>query len=83
MANNPVVTLAALQEYDRLVKAKYLLSYMDDETLRHYVQQALNREKRIINCVVTIASINGNQFRGGNDADIEKWNDCARLVALW
>ena len=75
-------TLAALQEYDRLVKAKYLLSYMDDETLRHYVQQALNRGEAYHQLRRAIASINGNQFRGGNDADIEKWNDCARLVAL-
>ncbi|MCA6219809.1 transposase [Photorhabdus sp. UCH-936] len=28
-----------------------------------------------------IASVNGNQFRGGNDYQIEQWNDCASLIA--
>lgn len=28
-----------------------------------------------------IASVNGNQFRGGHDYQIDQWNDCARLIA--
>ncbi|MDF4647412.1 Tn3 family transposase, partial [Vibrio parahaemolyticus] len=24
---------------------------------------------------------NGNQFRGGDDYQIEQWNDCARIIA--
>nr|WP_227741530.1 transposase [Vibrio owensii] len=28
-----------------------------------------------------IASINGNRFRGGDDYQIEQWNDCARIIA--
>lgn len=25
--------------------------------------------------------MNGNQFRGGSDYQIDQWNDCARLIA--
>ena len=39
--NNPL--LEALTEYNRMVKAKYLLNYIDDASLRNYVQRALNR----------------------------------------
>jgi TnpA family transposase len=35
-------TLAALHEHDRLIKCLYLLEYIDNKTLRHFVQQALN-----------------------------------------
>lgn len=32
--------LQALTEYNRLVKAQYLLDYIDDASLRQYVQRA-------------------------------------------
>jgi TnpA family transposase len=35
--------LQVLTEYNRLIKAQYLLDYIDDASLRQYVQQALNR----------------------------------------
>ncbi len=48
--NHPL--LEALTEYNRLVKANYLLCYIDDASLRNYVQRALNRTERpITNCV--------------------------------
>ena len=74
-------TLAALHEYDRLIKCLYLLDYVDNKTLRQFVQQALNRGEAYHQLRKAISSINGNQFRGGNDYDVAKWNDCARLVA--
>ncbi|MGL4212324.1 MAG: Tn3 family transposase [Morganella morganii] len=36
-------TLAALREYDRLIKSLYVLEYVDSQTLRQFVQHALNR----------------------------------------
>jgi len=74
-------TLLALREYDRLIKSLYFLDYIDNKTLRHFVQQALNRGEAYHQLRKTIGSINGNQFRGGNDYQIEQWNDCARLIA--
>lgn len=74
-------TLAALHEYDRLIKCQYLLEYVDNKTLRHFIQKALNRGEAYHQLRRAIASINGNQFRGGNDYQIEQWNDCARLIA--
>ncbi|QOI95944.1 Tn3 family transposase [Aeromonas salmonicida] len=74
-------TLAALREYDRLIKCLYVLEYVDSQTLRQFVQQALNRGEAYHQLRRAIASVNGNQFRGGNDYQVEQWNDCARLIA--
>ncbi|OHT23734.1 hypothetical protein A3Q29_20190 [Providencia stuartii] len=71
-------TLAALREYDRLIKSLYVLEYVDSQTLRQFVQHALNRGEAYHQLRRAIASVNGNQFRGGNDYEVELWNDCAR-----
>lgn len=74
-------TLSALHEYDRLIKALYILEFVDSDELRHYVQQALNRGEAYHQLRRAIASVNGNKFRGGNDYQVSLWNDCARLVS--
>ncbi|MEZ8862567.1 Tn3 family transposase [Vibrio sp. 10N.247.311.51] len=74
-------TLAALREYDRIIKSLYVLDYVDDKLLRQFVQQALNRGEAYHQLRRAIASINGNQFRGGNDYQIDQWNDCVRVIA--
>lgn len=74
-------TPAALHEYDRLIKCQYMLDYVDSKTLRQFVQQALNRGEAYHQLRRAIASINGNQFRGGQDYQIDQWNDCARIIA--
>ncbi|MCW6556846.1 Tn3 family transposase [Yersinia ruckeri] len=74
-------TLAALREYDRLIRCIYVLDYADNKTLRQFVQQALNRGEAYHQLRRAIASVNGNQFRGGDDYQIDQWNDCARLIA--
>ncbi|HCC5806124.1 TPA: Tn3 family transposase [Escherichia coli] len=74
-------TLAALREYDRIIKCIYVLDYADNKTLRQFVQQALNRGEAYHQLRRAIASVNGNQFRGGSDYQIDQWNDCARLIA--
>ncbi len=40
-SNHPL--LEAFTEYNRLIKARYLLSYINDPELRSHVQKALNR----------------------------------------
>lgn len=74
-------TLEALREYDRLIRCIYVLNYVDDKTLRQFVQQALNRGEAYHQLRRAIASVNGNRFRGGSDYQIDQWNDCARLIA--
>lgn len=74
-------TLSALREHDRLIKSIYLLEYVDNQTLRQFVHQALNRGEAYHQLRRAIASVNGNQFRGGSDYEVEQWNDCARLIA--
>ncbi|MGI9286138.1 MAG: Tn3 family transposase, partial [Pseudomonadales bacterium] len=74
-------TLAALEEYDRLVKCCYLLDYVDNETLRGYIQKMLNRGEAYHQLRRAIASVNGNRFIGGSDYHVELANECARLIA--
>ncbi len=81
LSNGKSRTLSALQEYDRLIKSIYVLEYVDNSTLRHYVQQALNRGEAYHQLKRAITSVNGNKFRGGNDYQVSQWNDCARLIS--
>lgn len=72
--------LEALTEYNRMVKASYLLNYTDDASLRNYVQRALNRGESYHQLRRAISNVNGDQFRGSSDEEIELWNECACLV---
>jgi TnpA family transposase len=76
--NHPL--LRALTEYNRMLKAMYLLDYIDDASLRGYVQRALNRGEAYHQLRRAIANVNGNRFRGKNDDEISLWNECARLL---
>lgn len=77
--NHPL--LDALTEYNRMVKANYLLSYIDDVSLRNYVQRALNRGEAYHQLRRAISNVNGDLFRGHSDEEIQLWNECARLVS--
>jgi len=74
-------TLAALKEYNRLVKAIYLLEYVDNEMLRRYIVRVLNKGEAYHQLRRKIASVNGDKFRGINDSQVTLWNDCARIIA--
>jgi len=76
--NHPL--LKALTEYNRMIKALYLLDYFDNASLRGYVQRALNRGEAYHQLRRAIASVNGNRFRGSSDYEIALWNECARLL---
>jgi len=71
----------ALTEYDRLVKSLFVLTYMDDETLRSYVQRALNRGEAYHQLQRAIESVNGGKFRGSSDQEINVWAECTRLIS--
>ena len=77
--NHPL--LKALTEYNRMIKAMYILDYIDDAALRSYVQRALNRGEAYHQLRRAIARVNGNRFRGKNDDEITLWNECARLIS--
>ena len=76
--NHPL--LKALTEYNRMLKAIYLLDYIDDASLRGYVQRVLNRGEAYHQLRRAIAHVNGNRFRGKSDDEINLWNECARLL---
>lgn len=76
--NHPL--LQALTEYNRMIKAMYFLDYINDSSLRGYVQRALNRGEAYHQLRRAIASVNGNRFRGSSDYEISLWNECARLL---
>ena len=69
-----------LLEYDRLVKAIYMLDYVDSEDLRDYVQRALNRGEAYHQLQRRIEEVNGNKFRGRNDDQLDIWYECARFL---
>nr|WP_255321787.1 Tn3 family transposase [Cellvibrio sp. BR] len=71
----------SLIEYDRLIKAIYMLDYVDSEELRDYVQRALNRGEAYHQIQRTIEAVNGNKFRAGNDDQLDIWYECARFLA--
>ncbi len=74
--------LDALREYDSLVKAIYLLEYVDDDNLKRYVQKALNRGEAYHQLQKAISKVNGpSSFRGKSDREIDVWYSCARLLA--
>ncbi|KZZ38898.1 Tn3 family transposase [Oleiphilus sp. HI0086] len=77
--NHPL--LEALTEYNRLLKAQYLLNYIDDASLRNHVQRALNRGEAYHQLRRAISNVNGDRFRGNSDEEIQIWNESARLVA--
>jgi len=72
---------SALIEYDRLVKSLFVLNYMDDEPLRHYVHRALNRGEAYHQLQRKIESIHGSKFRGGSDQEINVWSECSRFIS--
>ena len=72
--------LRAITEYDRLIKSLYILNYIDNKSLRSYVQRVLNRGEAYHQLRRAVASVNGNRFRGGADEEIALWNECARLL---
>ena len=76
--NHPL--LLALTEYNRMIKAMYILDYIDDASLRSYVQRALNRGEAYHQLRRAIANVNGGKFRGSSDSEIDLWNECARLL---
>ena len=56
------------------------MDYIDDASLRTYVQRALNRGEAYHQLRRAIAHVNGNRFRGKSDDEIVLWNECARLL---
>ena len=73
--------LKAFTEYNQLVKARYLLSYIDGPELHSHVQKALNRGEAYHQLRRAISQVNGDRFRGNSDEEIELWNECAGLMA--
>lgn len=74
-------TLKAFAEYDRAIKAQYILDYIDSETLRRHVQRTLNRGEAFHQLRRVIAETNGKKFRGSHHAELTLWNECARLIS--
>lgn len=74
-------SLKALREYDRLLKAIYLLDYIDDSDLRRYIQTALNRGEAYHQLQRAFDQVGGRGFRGKSDAEIDMWYECSRLMA--
>ncbi len=74
--------LDALREYDRLIKAIYLLDYVNDSSFRRFIQTVLNRGEAYHQLQRTFEKVGGRGgFRGKSDAEIDMWYECSRLMA--
>lgn len=75
-------TLASLTEYDRLIKAIYILEIMEDMDLRRYIQNVLNRGEAYHQLMKAIEESNGpGGIVGNNDQEMEEAVACTRLIA--
>lgn len=74
--------LKALREYDRLIKAIYMLDYVDDKNFRQFIQTVLNRGEAYHQLQRAFEKVGaGSGFRGKSDAEIDMWYECSRLMA--
>lgn len=74
--------LKALREYDRLIKAIYMLDYVDDKNFRQYIQAVLNRGEAYHQLQRAFEKVGASSgFRGKSDAEIDMWYECSRLMA--
>lgn len=69
-----------LVEYDRLVKAIYMLDFVNNDELRQNIQRSLNRVESYHQMQRRIESVNGSKFRGSSDDEIHLWYECGRLI---
>jgi TnpA family transposase len=74
-------TKKALWELDNIRRTIYILDYIDDPTLRHSVQKALNRGEAYHRMRRAISYVNSGKFRVKTEAEQQIWNDCSRLIA--
>lgn len=74
-------SLKALREFDRLLKANYILEYMDDEAFRRYVQVVLNRGEAYHFLQSSLRKAGGGKgFRGKSDEEVDIWYEASRLL---
>ncbi|WP_028876910.1 Tn3 family transposase [Teredinibacter turnerae] len=74
--------LKALREYDRLIKAIYLLNYVNDGQFRQFIQTVLNRGEAYHQLQRHFEKIgDGGGFRGKSEKEIDMWYECSRLMA--
>jgi TnpA family transposase len=74
-------TKLALWEMNSVLMSDYLLDYISDILLRQSVHGSLNRGEAYHQLRRHIAIVNGKHFRGTTEKEIDKWNECARLLA--
>src|SRR5260370_6202371 len=74
-------TKKALWELDNICRTLYILDFIDDEALRHRVQQALNPGEAYHRFRLAIAYVNSGKFRVRTEAEQQLWNECSRLIA--
>lgn len=73
-------TRRALEEYDRIIHSLYLLNYVDQLTLRHNVQRALNRGESYHQLRQAVAFANFGKLRFRSEYEQNLWQECSRLL---
>jgi TnpA family transposase len=73
----------AMWELNNILKSIHLLKYVDDPEYRRYIRTALNRGEAYHQILEKIMAVGGSGFRGMSELEVEIWNECARLIALF
>ena len=51
-----------------------------NQQLRQVIQESLNRGEQLQGLKRALVTLGGNQFRGTNPEEMERWNQCADLL---
>ena len=76
-------TKKALWELNKILKSIHLLKYIDDIDYRRNIRAALNRGEAYHQLLKKIMEVGGGSFHGMSEIEVEIWNECARLIALF
>ena len=73
-------TRKALVEYDKIIRSIYILNYIDDLSLRQYVQKSLNRQELYHKLKRAICFANGGKMMIRSESGQLIYQECNRLI---
>jgi len=74
-------TKKALWEFDNIIESLYILTYIDDLSMRQGVQKALNRGEAYHRLKRAIFHDNQGKFRVRTELEQQIWSECTRFIA--
>lgn len=73
-------TQTALNDYNDIVKAIFMLDYTDSASFRKNIQKALNRGEGYHRLRKNVAYAHDGKMQAANTVEQQVWSECARLI---